>query len=236
MAETPHLKLPYLAPAQAQKDVTVNEALARLDGMAQIVLASRQVTAPPVAAAEGAAYSLPAGAVNEWAGEDGKIALRVNGGWVFVPPARGWRAWIDDESVWCLHDGSAWRAGAVALSPSGAASYMRVTEFDHAVAAGPSSTTTGMIGAGEMVFAVTARVLADLTGTASGWSLGTAGAPDRFGSGLGLAAGSYARGMLGQPMTFWSAEPLVLTATGGDFAGGSVRLAIHGFDLALPGL
>ncbi len=184
---------------------------------------------------DGAAYGVPNGAVNGWAGQGGKVAIWANGGWVFAQPKRGWRGWVDDESTAVLHDGEGWVTGAVALSPSGAGTYFRTSEFDHDVAAGASSTTGPGIGAGVMVFAVTARVLETVTG-ASSWSLGTDGASDRFGSGLGVDAGSYARGMLSQPMTYWSASPLILTATGGDFTGGKVRIAVHTFDVTVPGL
>ncbi|MDE3237346.1 MAG: DUF2793 domain-containing protein [Paracoccaceae bacterium] len=236
MAETSQLNLPLLAPSQAQKTVTVNEALARIDGLAQMVLASRSVTLPPVAAAEGTAYGVPPGAVNDWAGQDGRVAIFANGGWVFATPKRGWRAFVLDESSPVLHDGTGWQAGAVALSAHGAGLMLRVAEFDHAVGAGTTSVTTGLIPAGGMVIAVTARVTVAITGTASSWALGNPGAVDRFGAGLGLALGSYARGMLGTPMTYWSATPLTLTAAGGDFAGGGIRLAVHYIDIGVPSL
>ena len=235
MADTSQLNLPLLSPSQAQKHVTVNEALVRLDGLTQLVLASRSVPLPPGGVADGVSYAVPAGAANDWAGQEGKVATAANGGWVFAAPKRGWRAFIADESVGALWDGAGWVAGAVALSAHGAGTVLRVDEFDHAIAPGASSLTTGRIGAGRMVIAVTARVLAPVTGTLATWRLGTAGATDRFGSGLGLVAGSYARGMLSAPMTYWAAEPLVLTAEGGAFAGGQVRLAVHALDLLLPG-
>lgn len=108
-------------------------------------------------------------------------------------------------------------------------------EFDHSVGSGSSSVTSETIPAHVMVFAVSARVLQTLDGTVSGWSLGTADAPDRFGAGMGTGAGAYARGLLSAPMSFYSAEPLVLTAADGAFAGGSVRLAIHYYEASLPG-
>ncbi|MBI1217484.1 MAG: DUF2793 domain-containing protein [Rhodobacteraceae bacterium] len=236
MAETSQLNLPLLSPSQAQKHVTVNEALARLDGLTQMVLASRTATVPPLSAEEGTSYAVPAGAVNDWAGWDGAVATFANGGWVFAVPRRGWRGFVADESVTVLHDGNVWQAGALALSPNGAGTFLKVDEFDHVIGAGASSTTTGQIASGVMVIAVTARVLVAVTGTLTAWQLGTAGAADRFGSGLGLGAGSYARGMLSAPMTYWGAAPLLLTATGGEFAGGTVRIAVHSLDLSLPGM
>jgi hypothetical protein len=236
MSETTQFALPLLAPSQAQKHVTVNEALARLDALSQLRLASRSITTPPPTQTEGLAYGLPVGPVNEWDGQGGKIAVFANGGWVFVPPQRGWRAWIVDEGVEAVYDGAQWRGGFMAISANGAGLYARVNEFEHVIAAGATSSTVTTIPANVMVVAVTGRVLTGITGTLSTWQLGNAGAPDRFGSGLGLAYGSFARGLLGGPLSYYSAEPLLLTATGGDFAAGEVRLAVHYLELSLPGV
>ena len=61
MTETPTLRLPLIAPGQAQKHVTVNEALARIDALCQLTL--RSITGgEPQTPEEGAAYGVPAGA------------------------------------------------------------------------------------------------------------------------------------------------------------------------------
>ena len=51
-----HLLLPYLLAAQAQKHVTVNEALRLLDGLVQLAVLDRHLTAPPAGPAGGARY------------------------------------------------------------------------------------------------------------------------------------------------------------------------------------
>jgi len=53
MTDTPHLGLPTLAAAQAQKHVTHNEALHRLDALVMLAVADRDLAAPPAAPAEG---------------------------------------------------------------------------------------------------------------------------------------------------------------------------------------
>ena len=53
MTDTPQMSLPLLAPAQAQKHVTVNEALARIDALTHLVLSSVSVASPPVSAPDG---------------------------------------------------------------------------------------------------------------------------------------------------------------------------------------
>lgn len=225
MVETVQFGLPLVQAAQAQKHVTVNEAFARLDALAQITLVSRSVSVPPLVAEEGRAWAVPSGAVNVWAVQGGRIAIFANGGWVFVAPRVGWRGWIADEHVAATFDGAGWRAGALAISESGAATLFRVVEFEHEVGAGPSSQTLVEVPANVMLFAVTARVIEDITGTLTSWQLGAPGAPDRFGSGFGLDFGSFARGLLGAPMAYYAPEALVLTAQGGNFAGGRARAA-----------
>jgi len=46
--------------------------------------------------------------------------------------------------------------------------------------------------------------------------------------------GSWLRGLTGQPVTYWADTPLELTALGGSFASGTVRLAIHLVELTMP--
>lgn len=236
MTETVNFALPLVQPAQAQKHVTVNEALARLDALGQLVIQSRSVTAPPPTQSEGLVHAVPAGAVNEWAGQAGKLAVLANGGWVFVTPGPGWRGWIADEHQPAVFDGSAWRGGALALAPSGAGTFVRVQEFDHEIGAGAQSQTVQALPANVLLFAVSARVVVPVTGTLASWRLGMDAAEDRFGTGLGTGLGAFGRGLLGAPMALYQSETLLLTAEGGDFAGGTVRLAAHYAEFSLPGL
>ena len=120
MVETNQFKLPLIDAAQAQKHVTVNEALARLDTVAQLRLVSITQTVPPVTAADGIAYHVPSGAVNAWDGHVGEVAIFANGGWVFISPKLGWVAWIEDAQVRAMFDGTDWRNHILAMSPGGA--------------------------------------------------------------------------------------------------------------------
>jgi len=234
MSDTPNFGLPLVAPSQAQKHVTVNEALARLDALGQLVIAARDLTTPPVAVLEGVVYAVPPGAVNEWAANAGDLAVFVNGGWAFVTPRAGWRAWISAEGVLALHDGAEWIGGGLALSPGGAHTRFEVIEVDEVLVAGASVTTSLVIPQYGLVQGITGRILSSVTGTLTGWQLGVGGAPDRYASGLGLAAGSWIVGASGTPLTYYSNTPVVLTAQGGDFAGGEVRLAVHVQRIAPP--
>nr|WP_321510247.1 DUF2793 domain-containing protein [uncultured Celeribacter sp.] len=235
MSETPRFNLPLLAAAQAQKHVTVNEALSRLDALMQLRLVSVSETTPPLSAAEGTAYGVPSGAVNAWAGQGGQIAVYVNGGWAFVPAGLGMRAYVEDDNGWAGFDGSEWVAGLQALSANGAGMVARVIEIDHSLSSGASSHVSYAMPGQTVVFGVTGRVLSDITGSGvTGFSVGVSGSENRYGSGLSLAAGSWLRGLSGAPVTYYAPEDLILTAEGGSFTGGTVRLAIHGLQFTLP--
>lgn len=109
MSETPRLTLPQVAAAQAQKHVTHNEALAKLDALVDLYLLDRHLTAPPGGEADGDAYLVAAGATDGWAGQDGKVAYRLDGAWRFYKPFAGLRAFVADEQAILLHDGEVWR-------------------------------------------------------------------------------------------------------------------------------
>lgn len=235
MTDTVKLGLPLVQASQAQKHVTVNEALARIDALTQLTLASRSIGTPPGLPGEGDAYAVPASAVGDWAGRDEQVALFLNGGWAFLAPGAGWRAWIADEGTPALFDGQNWIAGFGAVASSGAATTLRVIEADHSIAAGPASTTAELIPAQSLVLGVTARVLTEITGVAASWRLGAAGgSDDRYGSGLGLAQGSWARGLTTSPLAYYADTALTITGEGGDLAGGQVRVCVHTMELALP--
>jgi len=110
---SPNLSLPYLAPAQAQKHVTHNEALTLLDAVVQLAVASRSQTEPPVDPAPGARYIVPPGATGDWSGQAaGTLALWNGQAWRFFSPAAGWRGLVLDEGIELVWQGGAWAAPA----------------------------------------------------------------------------------------------------------------------------
>ncbi len=110
MADTsPNLDLPFLIPAQAQKHVTHNEALERLDLLVQLVVQGFEATTPPGTPAEGQIWALGAAPTGDWAGQGGRLAASVGGGWVFIAPRTGWRAWGQAEAQFRVWRGADWQ-------------------------------------------------------------------------------------------------------------------------------
>lgn len=235
MSRTAQLALPLLLPAQAQKHVTVNEALARLDATAQLRIISAQRTIPPEGALDGASYIIPSGAVGRWSGNARRIAVWSNGGWIFLDPKAGWRAWDEGLGGFQMFDGSAWVPNAVAVSPSGASTVQRILEFDHTMSTGATNVTSVSIPAQAQLVGVTGRVLSPLQGTGlAAWRIGVAGSDNRYGSGLGIATNAYLIGLSGTPVTYYASTPLLISAEGGTFTSGRLRLALHLVELTVP--
>lgn len=89
---SPRLGLPMIQPAQAQKHVTHNEALQQLDLLVQLNVEAFDALNPPGNPQPGRIWALGADPDGDWAGQGGRLAAWLSGGWVFVTPRAGWRA------------------------------------------------------------------------------------------------------------------------------------------------
>ena len=223
MAETPLFGLPLLAAGQAQKHVTVNEALLRLDALASGVVESASLLTPPAEPFESAVYVVPD--TGAWPAPPGHLCIWMNGGWVAVAPAEGWRVWVRDEAVERRYLSGVWVAPETGM--------MKIAVID-APLAGASVETVAVIPDKAVVVMVTGRVLDQISGSGvTAWRLGVPGAGGRYGTGYGLAAGAFAQGVTGTPLAYYAPTPLLIEAEGGTFSEGAIRLAVH-FLLAEP--
>jgi hypothetical protein len=110
MSETANLALPFIAAAQAQKHVTHNEALLKLDALVQLAVLTRGFSAPPADPEEGARYLIAAPASGDWSGHENSIAACQDGAWNIFAPNPGWRLWIADEERLLVFTNGAWAA------------------------------------------------------------------------------------------------------------------------------
>jgi hypothetical protein len=235
MSNSFHLGLPFLEAAQAQKHVTVNEAIRRLDALLHLSVAARDLAAPPAEPEEGARYIVGAEAEGAWTGHDGKVAALIDGAWTFFAPRTGWQAFDEAAGVMLVHDGAGWSpaSGSGVTGASGAATALTLIEGEHELGEGATSDTAFTIPDRAIVLGVTGTVIEGITGPTS-WSLGVADDPARYGSGIGAMLDATVTGVSGTPVAYYGATPLRLTAAGGDFTGGRVRLAIHCLELTGP--
>ena len=110
MSNSSNLVLPYLAAGQAQKHVTVNETIRKLDAIVQLSVVSATTSVQPGAPSDGAVYIVPAGkSGDQWAAyADGGLGYYRDGAWVEITPREGWLAFVKDSDELLAWSGAAW--------------------------------------------------------------------------------------------------------------------------------
>ena len=111
-----NLQLPFLAAGQAQKHVTLNEALLRLDALTQLVAETATDAAEPASPTDGTLYILPPGKTGAAWGAMANHALAYwrDGVWEEITPKPGWRAFAKDVGALLVFTGAVWIDAAAA--------------------------------------------------------------------------------------------------------------------------
>lgn len=101
---TPILGMDELAAAQSQPEVIVNAALRALEAALQISALGYQ-NDPPGSPSEGDRYLVGSAPTGAWAGHAEEVAY-YSGGWQFLEPRPGWRAYIPGDSEYVYDESS----------------------------------------------------------------------------------------------------------------------------------
>lgn len=115
---TPRFALPNLFVAQAQKEFTINEALARIDGLLHPVVEG-EADFPPANPTDGENWIVGSLASGDWSGLSGKIALRQAGNWLFIAPREGMSVLDRATGSMARYDGGWLRRSAIAAPTGG---------------------------------------------------------------------------------------------------------------------
>lgn len=106
---SPRLDLPYILPSQAQKHVTHNEALQRLDALVHLTLQATEAETPPSDPGAGEIHALGAAPSGAWDGQAGQLALWDGSGWQFLSPQDGWHGFVRPTGQMVVFDAGIWR-------------------------------------------------------------------------------------------------------------------------------
>ena len=106
MDQSTNLNMPYIMASQAQKHVTHNEAIRTLDALVQISIIDKDLSTPPASPNDGDRYIPATGATGEWAGKEDRIAAYQDGAWMFYIPGNGFLAFITDEGLVYIYNGT----------------------------------------------------------------------------------------------------------------------------------
>jgi len=107
MAVSNNLGFSFIEQSQSQKEITANAALAAIDALLNTGAIDKDLATPPASPASGDLYIVAASPTGTWAGKAGQIAY-YNSGWKFIVPKEGAQAWVKDEDVIYIYNGSAW--------------------------------------------------------------------------------------------------------------------------------
>lgn len=229
MNQTPHFNFDYLLPEQAQKHVTLNDALRRLDGLVHLAVISSTQNTPPSKPSNGARYMVGAQAIGAWSGRDASLALYEDTAWHFFTPRAGWRVWDEQTATLLVFDGKLWQPINMGAAQGGGEALVRrvtaeVNMTDAELATIPSHS---------IFLGVSARVSQQIVGPVS-WDFGVAKGLTRFGNSLPLAQGSEIRGPADPSIIYWQPTPLLATPKGGTFTAGRLLLSLFYIDLPVP--
>lgn len=137
--QSANLSLSYLMSNQAQKHVTLNESLRRLDAIVQLSVDYAAQAEPTGSEPDGTRYIVADGAVGLFEGQDSLIAAFQDGAWAFIPPRTGWLVWdraADELLVW---SGTSWVKAALPALPDKLGVNAAADESDRFVVAGEAS-------------------------------------------------------------------------------------------------
>lgn len=105
---TPRLEITYLVEGQANAEVTVNDALNRIDAFTNISIINRTTTTPPGSPAVGDCYLIATSATGAWSGLDGQLAAWYGGGWIFCVVVAGMVVYDVGANDTRVYTGSTW--------------------------------------------------------------------------------------------------------------------------------
>lgn len=116
-SRTPRIDLPLLFAGQAQKEIHLNEAIARLDALLFLAIEG-EADSPPSAPDNGLSWLVGSTPQGDWAGHAGRLALRQADNWLFAEPVEGMRL-LNRASGQEWRFLSGWKVPARPALPSG---------------------------------------------------------------------------------------------------------------------
>jgi hypothetical protein len=116
-SRTARLGLPLLYAGQIQKELFLNESLARIDGLLFCAIEG-EANAPPANPGGGQAWLVGAAPTGPWTGQAGAIAIWQSGNWLFQAPRPGLRL-LNRSTGQDIRFTTAWQSASRPPTPTG---------------------------------------------------------------------------------------------------------------------
>ncbi|MVZ97775.1 DUF2793 domain-containing protein [Sphingorhabdus sp. IMCC26285] len=122
LLQTARFDLPLLAVSQAQKEVTHNEALVKIDALLHSVAEAR-LSSPPVLADEhiGQCWLIGDAATGDWIGKSDQLAIWIGNDWRFISPAEGMNLRLKAPNSDAVFTRGNWIFAPTIVDPAGGA-------------------------------------------------------------------------------------------------------------------
>lgn len=120
LSETSRWELPLLAVGQMQKEVTHNEALARIDALLIPVVEGPPQNNPPATPQAGQCWLVGAAPVGAWTGQAQALAAWTSGGWRIIKPRNRMTVRLADGRAAIFANGQ-WSLPGTVAGPVGGA-------------------------------------------------------------------------------------------------------------------
>jgi hypothetical protein len=115
---SPRHSLPYLLAGQAQKEFTLNEALARLDALLAPVVEGI-ASSPPPSPEPGHSWLVGENATGAWQGRKGQLANWQGDQWVYLAPVEGFGVYDRSTAARRTYAERGWRDAGPVAAPEG---------------------------------------------------------------------------------------------------------------------
>ncbi|MHA0317612.1 DUF2793 domain-containing protein [Sphingomonas melonis] len=110
---TSRFALPLLAAGQADKELTHNEALTRIDMLLHPVVQAVGLSVPPTTPGVGQCWVVGVNPTGAWAGQANRLAGWSEGGWRFVDPREALVVWDISQAIPVAYRGGLWQESDV---------------------------------------------------------------------------------------------------------------------------
>lgn len=119
MSTTPNFSMPLLHAAQAQKEITHNEALVLVDALLRGTAKGLLNDPESLSSEPGEAWIVGPEPVGLWSGQAARIAIFTEGGWRFATAPSGLELLDETAAVRRRFDGSSWNDYPAIAVPTG---------------------------------------------------------------------------------------------------------------------
>ena len=234
-SHTGRLKLPYITQAQAQKEVTHNQALNILDVLVNTVAVSIS-NAPADKPNEGDIYIVGKNPQGIFDGNANNLTQLIEGCWSFYQPINYMEVMVVDKNHKFTYVNGEWISLISTSSDSSSnkdntttknSSQLEIMQWEEDLKIeGKVVTSKNVIPHHSLVLAVNMWVIEAVTGVQS-FTVGVKDDPSRYGDRLSSSKDTTNIGMTYHPITYFYDTPITIMPSQMEFTGGVVKICVQ---------